>query len=486
MIGLYGRLKNVYSNMSLQVKASLWFVMSTVLLKGISFITVPIFTRIMTTEEYGLYSVYLTWCEMFTIIGTFGLESCAYVSALTKFNEGDKNEAQSSLLGLSFVLTSALLIIFLIGGRALSNFIGLPQHLLMLMVCQIYFIPSLNFWLTKSRFQYKYKSLVFVSISMAILNALIGLIFVLNIDKNMQAFGRIVSIVIVQVLYGVILFCKLQKNNKINFTTKYWKWAIFVHLPLLPHILSLKVLSGVDRIMINSLVGASAAALYSASYSIAVVVNLVKTSIVDAMRPWIYNCLKENKTESIKSVTDGVLVLVALLTLVFVAFAPEVIKIATPVEYYEAVYCMPPVMISSFFTFMYSIFSVVEMYFEETKKIMYASIIAAIINIILNLVFIKMFGYIAAAFTTLICYIFLSIFHFIVANRVMKKNSLNMDLFGKKSIILISLVLIILMFIFEYLYLFPIYRYIFLCIIMLVMFIKRNYFIGLVKEIRKK
>lgn len=480
------KLITTYHDIPIQMKASLWFVLSTVLLKGISFITVPIFTRIMDTDQYGIYSVYLTWCEIFTIIGTFGFESCAYMSVLTKFEGKDRDEAEASLLELSFLLTTVLLIVFTFFGKTISTLVGLPQNILMLMCVQIYFVPAVNFWSVKNRFQYKYKSLVFVSVSMAILNAVLGVLFITNFFMQDQALGRVISIVLVQAGYGVALSKLLLKGKNIRFSTKYWKWAMQLHIPLLPHTLSLKVLAGADKIMINTMISATATALYSVSYSVAVVVNLIKTSIIDAIRPWMYTCLRDNKTENVKNVMNGLLVFVSALTLVFVAFAPEVIRIVAPESYYEAIYCMPPVMISSFFTFLYSTFSIIEMYFEETKKVMVASIAAALLNVVLNALLIPVYGYIAAAFTTLICYIFLAVFHYFMAKKVLKQHGMPMELFDGKTILVISFSLLFFLIAFEYLYTKTIIRYIAVGIVLILMIIKRTYFYNLLKTIKKK
>lgn len=480
------KLITTYHNIPIQMKASLWFGLSTVLLKGISFITVPIFTCIMDTEQYGIYSVYLTWCEIFTIIGTFEFESCAYMSVLTKFEGKDKDEAESSLLELSFLFTTVLLIVFISFGRPISTLVGLPQNILMLMCVQIYFVPAVNFWSVKNRFRYKYKSLVFVSVSMAILNAAMGVLFITNFFMQNQALGRVISIVLVQTGYGLALLRLLLKGKNIKFSPKYWKWAMQLHIPLLPHTLSLKVLAGVDKIMINAMVSATATALYSVSYSVAVVVNLIKTSIIDAIRPWMYTCLRDDETENVKNVINGLLVFVSALTLVFVAFAPEVIRIVAPVSYYEAIYCMPPVMISSFFTFLYSTFSIIEMYFEETKKVMVASVAAALLNVVLNALLIPVYGYIAAAFTTLICYVFLAIFHYFVAQKVLKQYGMSIELFDGKTIFAISFILLFFLIVFEYLYTQTILRYAVVGIILILMVVKRTYFYDLLKTIKKK
>ena len=59
--------------MPLAIKAGLWFTICNLLQKGISFITVPIFTRIMSTEDYGLYSIYISWYSIMTIFATLHL-----------------------------------------------------------------------------------------------------------------------------------------------------------------------------------------------------------------------------------------------------------------------------------------------------------------------------------------------------------------------------------------------------------------------------
>lgn len=480
------RIKNIYKELSIQMKASLWFVATTVLLKGISFITIPIFTRVMTTEQYGIYNIYLTWYEIFAVVGTLNLESCAYTNALTKFDKEHKKEAQISLLELSFVITTVLMSLSLLFGEQISSLLGLPNELLVLMIAQVYFVPAINFWTVKNRFEYKYIALVAVSVSMAIMNVVIGFYLVVSADVTQQAHARVVSVVVVQIIYGLILFGILNKGNKIKLVTKYWKWAVLLHVPLLPHTLSLKILGSASRIMINSIIGATEAAIYSVSFSVAIIVNLIKTSIVDAMRPWIYEKLKKNDTSDMKNIFNGVLIFVAVLTMIFIAFGPEVIYIVAPKQYYDAIYCMPPIMIGSFFTFLYSIFSIVEMYYEETKKIMIASVVAAVLNVILNFIFLERFGYIAAAFTTLVCYIFLAVFHYCMMCSIMKKKGLNLQLFDAKSVCVISIALIGMMFLFEFAYSSHILRYLLLAVLTAIIVIKRKYLIGLIAVIKQK
>ena len=61
------RFINLYKNLSNEAKASAWFVVCNIIQKGISFFTIPIFTRLLTTEEYGMTNVYQSWMSLIII-----------------------------------------------------------------------------------------------------------------------------------------------------------------------------------------------------------------------------------------------------------------------------------------------------------------------------------------------------------------------------------------------------------------------------------
>ena len=131
-------------------------------------------------------------------------------------------------------------------------------------------------------------------------------------------------------------------------------------------------------------------------------------------------------------------------------------------------------------------FSIIEMYYEETKKVMVASIAAAILNVILNALLIPVYGYIAAAFTTLICYIFLAVFHYFMAKKVLRQHNMTMGIFDGKMTAGISLILLLSLIAFEYLYTKTVLRYLVVAVILLLMVLKRKYFYSLLRTVRKK
>lgn len=107
------------------------------------------------------------------------------------------------------------------------------------------------------------------------------------------------------------------------------------------------------------------------------------------------------------------------------------LKILATSDYYEAVWIIPPVAMSSLFVMMYSFFTNVQFYFEKNKFIMIASIITALANVVMNYTFIKLVGYIAAGYTTLACYFIYCLAQYLFMKRVCKDNNTENPYNGK-------------------------------------------------------
>ena len=74
-----------YKSLPVQVKASFWFLICSFLQRGISVITVPIFTRLLSTSEYGQFSVFNSWMGIISIIVTLNLFCGVYQRGLVAF-----------------------------------------------------------------------------------------------------------------------------------------------------------------------------------------------------------------------------------------------------------------------------------------------------------------------------------------------------------------------------------------------------------------
>ena len=167
----------------------------------------------------------------------------------------------------------------------------------------------------------------------------------------------------------------------------------------------------------------------------------------------------------------------AVMCIICTLFAPEIMAILAPSSYRGGIYVIPSVAAGVFFTALYSLYMRVELYYKETGFATVATTVAAILNIILNFIFIRMFGFVAAGYTTMTCYAVLALFHYINVRK--RKYE---DVFDNRAFAIISISVIIISVFISILYSWNVVRYIVISLIMLVLFIKRKLIINIIKR----
>ena len=477
---------NKYKRMGVAAKAGVWFVFCNLLTKGISTITVPIFTRLLTTEEYGTYSIYLSWLNIFTIITSLNLYYGAYNNALNRYRDDKtRNRYIASMQGITTSLVVVLALIYVANIDFWNNVIGLPTPIMCLMLIELFVAPATLFWSGRQRFEYHYKKMVIVTLLKSALNPILGLLFVFTWDSHHEM-ARILGIAISEVcISGSILVYQFLKG-KTFFDKKFWKYALSFNIPLLPHYLSGTILNQGDRIMIQKMVGRGEVAIYSIAYNVGMLIQIFTNAINNAMTPWMYERLNEKDFKAIRKNTTYILLGLAMIIIALMFFAPEVVLIFGSKKYIDAIYVVPPVAASVFFIFLFNIFAIPQMYYEDKRFMPIASMIAAVLNLILNYIFIRIYGYFAAGYTTLVCYIVYSIGHFYFSKAVCKKHMPVVELFEIQKIVLIGSFLVGCSILFNFLYRFTIIRYFLGGVLVTILLIQKKKIVCLIKEIKKR
>lgn len=429
------RILQKYKEMSAPVKASIWFTICNATQKGIALISTPIFTRLLTTEQYGIYTVYQSWYQIISIFATLNLFYGVFNNGMTKFTN-DRRTFTSSMQGLSTVLTLILFGIYLICPEYWNRVLELSSLYVFAMFIELLFMPAFNYWAAYERYDYKYRKLVLVTVIMAIGSPLLGVIAVINTEYKAEA--RVLSYVFVQVCIGLIFYIFNAWKGKKFFHKEYWKFALMFNIPLIPHYLSSTILNQADRLMISNMIGKSEAAIYSVAYNVGTMMTIIITAINNSFTPYMYKSIKSKNFEQIRKNSKIVILIVGLACIVAMALGPEIIAIFASKEYYQAIWVIPPVACAVYFKFLYPLFSNVEFYYEKTTFVMVASCIGAVANIILNYFFIPIYGYYAAGYTTLFCYILYSFGHYGFQCKVLRKADIRQQLFDIKYILLFS------------------------------------------------
>lgn len=461
------------------VKASIAFFISSLVTKGIAYITTPVYTRLLTSAEFGKVSIFFTWLQVFGIIAMFSFMNGVFNNGMVDF-ETKRDEFSFSLLILSNIITVCFSIILFAVYPFVNKYIGIDVPLLILMCVIFLFQPAYSFWMARQRYEYKYKASVLVSILSTVISSVVAVLIIVLFKDN-RVYSRIFGAEVVLLIMYIAFYFYLAKNNSFKISTKYWWYALSFNLPLIPHYLSSYMLGCSDRIMISYLIGDSQAGYYSVAYSVASIATIVWTAINGSLIPYTYEKCKVKDYNSIGSTTQPVLLVFAVACVISILLAPEVVGVMATKEYMEAIYVIPPIVGGVFFQVQYYIYANVVYYFKKPKYVMISSVTATILNLFLNYYFISKYGYLAAGYTTLFCYLVQAILDFFAMKKVVGCNVYNMKFISLLSIGVIAIALFS-----NLIYDNPIIRYMLLLLIFIGTFLFRSSIIKVVKKLKSK
>ena len=285
---------------------------------------------------------------------------------------------------------------------------------------------AVDMFQARERYYFEYKISVGISLFISITTTLLSILLVVNLDNKLL--GRIAGNAIPTVLIGFILYILLIKRGR-KICYRYWKYALRICVPYIPHGLSLLLLNSMDKMMITKMCSAEANALYSVAYTCGAVITLLITSLNTAFSPWLGEKLNERRYAEIRKVAKTYILIFVYFTCGIILLTPELLLFMGGESYIEAIYVMPPVALGCVCQFMYTMYVNVEQFSKKTIGMAFASVAAAVSNYILNYIFIPEYGYIAAAYTTLASFLILLFIHMLLVRHIGFKN-----LYSSKSI----------------------------------------------------
>lgn len=427
------------------IKAGFGYTIGNYLLKGLSFLTIPIFARMMETSDYGLYNSFVAYETILFIIIGFAFHT-SYNNARYKYGTiedgAKKGKDYSTYVSSTFLLTiiSAILwVLFVIIFRApISKALSLTEPNLILLVIYSFSLAIVSDFNADVSLRYDYKSFLKVSAINAISNIVLSIALMLTVFNGKRYEGRIIGTALPVFIIAVYIIAKYWHKSKPQNNKEFLTWGLKYSLPIVPHGISQVILSQFDRIMILRMVSSAASGIYSFAYNIFSILSVTYTSLDSVWSPWLYSKRGKNDFEAIKKRSSLYIILMLLLSVILMFISPELIIILGSNRYAAAKYCVMPIVAGGFFSFLYTIPCSVEYYHEKTKMIAVGTISAALINIILNYIFILKYGYVAAAYTTLFTYGLYFIFHYLIAMKIEGKNIFD------NSVILLSIITILL------------------------------------------
>ncbi|MBP3304828.1 MAG: oligosaccharide flippase family protein [Oscillospiraceae bacterium] len=395
--------------------AGIGYTVGNILVKGINFLTLPLFSRLMSTEEFGVYNVFLSYDAILFVLIGFALHSSIRSADITFRGKIDEYTSSITLIYLQNALI--LLATVLLFGSFFSRLLSFERSILVLLILFSTGTAILTLYNERISLDYSYKQYLVVALVNSVGNVLLSLALILTAFRSRRDLGRIFGTALTTVGLMIFLLAALYRKARPRYHREYWRFGLRYSLPIVPHGISQVLLAQFDRIMIRDMVSDSAAGIYSLAGNLKLILTVITTSVSTAWSTWFYGEMIKGEPSSIRRRAVQLSCLFTIFTVGVMALAPELIFFLGGTEYDAGKYVAIPMALDGFILFLYNIIVVGEYYTQKTVFIMLGTMTAAGLNLVLNYVFILRYGFIAAAYTTLFAYVCYLILHLIISRR---------------------------------------------------------------------
>lgn len=383
-------------------RATVWYVASGVFGKACSIAVTPFFTRLLSPEEYGSFTMYMTVLGGVSILCSAFSSGSAVYSGFEKFKHSSRDFCASTLsVSLGFSPTVCILLF------AFLPFFSIPSVLFIPICLQVLCDSAVAVFYSYSRYNYRYISVCILTLISYAVPPMISLT-VLSLRGGGYAV-RVASLLLVSMfLASFSLFSLLKGGSKARKNMQ--KQLIRTAAPLLPHCICGAVIAQADKLTVGAILGAGELAKYSVAYSIGISVMFIVNSVSGALNPWIVRRLGANQTDKIGELFSPIFILCCLAALYISAISPEAISLLAPDDYGNAAYSVMPISLSCLPSFITSVSTVGLVYSEKGKYTVLLSVIGSVCCVGVGIICVYLFGIIGASISILITQSVCSVF----------------------------------------------------------------------------
>jgi len=386
---------------------SVVYTATTFLQKGISFLLLPIYTRYLTPDDYGILAVVGSLTSLLVVFYSLSLH--AAVSRFY-FAYRDHPEVMKEFWGTVIAL---VIFVSLVGAVVLLVF---GKILLAPLYGSIAFYPYVVIGIATAMLQPV--STIFLSIlqakeeaqryavhSLIQFGITVGLVISLVVFMGWNAAGPLLAGLLTALAYTVVSLYLLKGDYRLCFKREHVRTAVAYSLPLVPHSLASQVAAASDKFFLNSLVSTATAGLYNIGALFGGIMAIVADGVNRAYVPVSMESLQADNPKRLDELAKlGVLLVAALsLTASLVSlFSKEVIQLFTAPAFHESYVVVPCVAFSFVLAGIYYLFvNILFFRIGTTKVVAIGSVVGALLNVGLNYWLVKVYGMMGAAIAAL-------------------------------------------------------------------------------------
>lgn len=388
-------------------------ILSQIILNGINFLLIILFTHYLNPRDYGVVSLYISYTLFLSVI--LGLSTHGSIGTAFIYHDRNKyNFYLSSIYFLSCLSFVAFLILSIILKKYIQDLTGFDGILLLMLFFHSFGIFSYEFISTNNIFQKKAQNNLLI-VSVLVLGMLLMCILAINFGEyfSEKYIFRILSLAVPYIFCAIYVILRVFWGHSpiITFRESI-RFCLPICIPLVIHGISHIILSQTDRIMIQKILDDYyQVGIYSFIVTFSHVLNTIGVALNNTWVPIFYNYLKHKDYDSIIFRSNNYLRLMTLVVLGFLMVVPEFVYLLAENKYWDGLSIIPIVTLSNYFIFLYFIPVNFELYHKESRIVAIGTFAASIGNIALNFLLIPIWGIKGAAMATAIAYFLLLFFH---------------------------------------------------------------------------
>lgn len=373
---------------------------------GIPFLLLPVLTRFLTPEDYGFIATYNTFIGLLSIF--VGLSMSGSVG-ITFFHLKQEELAKYignvfNILLISVFLVTLLILLF---EPYLLEKLKIPVIWLYIAIpiACMQIITGIN--LTLWRSQQQSKPFALYEISQALFNILLSLFFIIILHYGWE--GRVMGSTSAFIVFGCLSIWFIAKRGYVvfNYSTTYVKDLFKFGIPLIPHQVALWTRSGVDILLITSIVGVSQTGLYNVGFQFGMIVGIFANAFNNAYSPYLYEKLKNITPEvqvSIVKFTYIYFISIIIFSLILSTFFVWFIPIFLGDKFQGASQYIYWISLAYAFQGMYLMVVNYIFYAKKNHLLSMVTISTSLFHVLLSYTLIQSYGAIGAAYASAISF----------------------------------------------------------------------------------
>ena len=219
-----------YRNASVTLKAAIWYTICNILQKIAAFLIIPFLTRMLSTADYGLYTVFLSWADIIEIFATMHMYSNGYVAGLIKNNE-NQEKYTCSVQFISLITMTLCFGFFCIFSTPISHLLQIEQKLIYYMFFSFFATSSVGIWSSRQRVKNRYKMMVLVTLLYSVLAPVVSIVGAYISANKLETVIEVR--VLTQFVIAIPFFLMNILGRKKAVVWEYCKGALIYNIPLM-------------------------------------------------------------------------------------------------------------------------------------------------------------------------------------------------------------------------------------------------------------